>query len=69
MHLVRLAALSSLVFALAAIVIPGSDSWSGPILLSLTATHGVHMADLFVVGVAALVALYGLSQVRPAAAG
>jgi hypothetical protein len=34
---------------LALIVIPGSDPWSGPVLLTLSRTHGVHLADLGVV--------------------
>ena len=52
---VRAAAL--LVLVLAAWVIPGSKPWSGPVLLSLTASHGVHVADLGVVALAAVVAV------------
>jgi hypothetical protein len=50
-------ALMTLVAVLAAYVIPGSHSWSGPVLLTLTATHGVHVADLLVVAVGLLVTL------------
>lgn len=38
---------------LAVIVIPGSDPWSGPVLLTLSRTHGVHLADLGVVALGA----------------
>ena len=50
-------ALMTLVAVLAAYVIPGSHSWSGPVLLTLTATHGVHLADLLVVALGLLVFL------------
>jgi hypothetical protein len=50
-------ALMTLVAVLAAYVIPGSHSWSGPVLLALTATHGVHLADLLVVALGLLVTL------------
>jgi hypothetical protein len=50
-------ALSTLVAVLAAYVIPGSHSWSGPVLLVLTPTHGVHLADLLVVALGLLVLL------------
>jgi hypothetical protein len=57
-------ALMTLVAVLAAYVIPGSHAWSGPVLLTLTATHGVHLADLLVVALGLLVTLraarYGL---------
>jgi hypothetical protein len=64
-------ALLTLVSVLAAYVIPGSHSWSGPVLLVLTPTHGVHLADLAVVALGLLVVLRaqraGLLD-RPAAA-
>jgi hypothetical protein len=44
----------TLVAVLAVYVIPGSHSWSGPVLLRLTATHGVHLADLLVVALGLL---------------
>jgi hypothetical protein len=50
-------ALLTLVSVLAAYVIPGSHSWSGPVLLVLTPTHGVHLADLLVVALGLLVVL------------
>ena len=50
-------ALTTLVAVLAAYVIPGSHSWSGPVLLVLTRTHGVHLADLLVVALGLLVLL------------
>jgi hypothetical protein len=57
-------ALMTMVAVLAAYVIPGSHAWSGPVLLTLTATHGVHLADLLVVALGLLVTLraarYGL---------
>ncbi len=40
---------SAVVTLLAVLVIPGSTPWSGPVLLVLTATHGVHLLDLVVV--------------------
>jgi hypothetical protein len=40
---------AAVVALLAVLVIPGSTPWSGPVLLSLTATHGVHVMDLAVV--------------------
>ena len=49
--------LMTLVTVLAAYVIPGSHSWSGPVLLVLTPTHGVHLADLLVVALGLLVLL------------
>ena len=65
-------ALMTLVAVLAAYVIPGSHSWSGPVLLVLTPTHGVHLADLLVVALGLLVVLRaeraGLLD-RPAVAG
>lgn len=40
---------------LAAVLVPGQVPWSGPVLLSLTATHGVHLGDLAVVALWLLV--------------
>jgi len=47
----------TLVAVLALCVIPGSHSRSGPVLLTLSATHGVHLADLPVVASGLLVVL------------
>jgi len=49
-------ALAALVVALALAVIPGAGPWSGPVLMSLTRTHGVHLADLGVVALGLVVA-------------
>jgi hypothetical protein len=43
------------VVLLAALVIPGSSAWSGPVLLVLAPTHGVHLTDLGVVALALVV--------------
>ena len=56
-RVLELRALTTLVAVLAAYVIPGSHSWSGPVLLSLAPTHGVHLADLLVVALGLLVTL------------
>jgi hypothetical protein len=52
-----------LVVALAAVVLPGSSWWSGPVLLTLTRTHGVHLTDLSVVAMALAVAVAACRQV------
>lgn len=52
-----LRAAAVLVLVLAAVTIPGSAWWSGPVLLTLTPTHGVHLADLGVVAMGLLVAV------------
>lgn len=49
-------ALAVLVVAVALAVIPGAGPWSGPVLMSLTQTHGVHLADLGVVALGLVVA-------------
>ena len=56
-RVLELRALTTLVTVLAAYVIPGSHSWSGPVLVVLTPTHGVHLADLLVVALGLLVLL------------
>jgi hypothetical protein len=40
---------TAVVALLALLVVPGSTAWSGPVLLRLTAAHGVHLLDLGVV--------------------
>ena len=44
---------------LALVVVPGSHSWSGPVLMTLSESrgHGVHLSDLGVLALAALVLL------------
>ena len=59
--------LLTLVSVLAAYVVPGSHSWSGPVLRTLTATHGVHLADLLVVALGLLVVLRAGGLDRPGA--
>ncbi len=62
---------AAVVALLAVLVIPGSTAVSGPVLLSLTATHGVHVLDLGVValGLALAVAVaaraWPVVRVRP----
>ena len=59
---------AAVVALLAVLVIPGSTPWSGPVLLSLTATHGVHVLDLGVValGLVLAVAVAGRAWPQPA---
>ncbi len=50
--------------ALAVLGVMGSSSWSGPVLITFSSTHGLHRDDLFVlaawaIGIGALVALWG----------
>lgn len=61
---------AAVVALLAVVVIPGSTPWSGPVVLSLTATHGVHVLDLAVValGLALAVAVAARAWPQPAAA-
>jgi hypothetical protein len=51
------------------LVLPGSGPWSGPVVLSLTATHGVHLLDLGVValGLALTVAVTSRAWPQPVA--
>ena len=51
---------------LAVLVIPGSTAWSGPVLLSLTPTHGVHLLDLGVVGLGLALAVAVSARAWPA---
>lgn len=50
---------------LAVLVIPGSTPWSGPVLLGLTATHGVHVTDLVVVALGLALAVAVTSRAWP----
>jgi hypothetical protein len=61
---------AAVVALLAVLVIPGSTAWSGPVLLSLTATHGVHLLDLGVValGLALALAVSARAWPQPAVA-
>jgi hypothetical protein len=61
---------AAVVALLAVVVIPGSTPWSGPVLLSLTATHGVHLLDVGVValGLALAVAVAARAWPQPAVA-
>ena len=60
---------TAVVALLAVLVVPGSTVWSGPVLLSLTATHGVHLLDLGVValGLALAVAVARRAWPQPVA--
>ena len=62
---------AAVVTVLAGLVIPGSTPWSGPVLLSLSTTHGVHLLDLAVValGLALAVAVSARAWPQPAVAG
>ena len=51
---VRTVLLAVAVLVVAALALVDSYPWSGPVLLTLSDTHGVHAADLPVVGLAAL---------------
>ena len=59
---------AAVVALLAVLVIPGSTPWSGPVLLTLTPTHGVHLLDLGVValGLALAVAVTARAWPQPA---
>ena len=56
---------AAVVALLAVVVIPGSTTWSGPVLLRLTATHGVHVLDLGVVALGLVLAVGGGARARP----
>ncbi len=56
---------SAVVALLAVLVIPGSGPWSGPVLLTLTATHGVHLLDLGVVALGLVLALAVAARAWP----
>ena len=58
---------AGVVALLAVVIIPGSKPWSGPVLVSLTATHGVHLLDLGVValGLALAVAVSARAWPQP----
>jgi len=58
---------AAVVSLLAVLVVPGSTAVSGPVLLSLTATHGVHLLDLGVValGLALAVAVAARAWPQP----
>ena len=58
---------AAVVALLAVVVIPGSTPWSGPVLLSLTATHGVHLLDLGVVALGLALAVAVAAQAWPVA--
>ena len=57
--------LALLVVVVAALALVDSYPWSGPVLLSLTATHGVHAADPAVVALAGAAVLLLAGSVRP----
>lgn len=59
---------AAVVTLLAVLVIPGSTPWSGPVLLVLTPTHGVHLLDLGVValGLALAVRIAARAWPQPA---
>ena len=58
---------ASVVALLTVLVIPGSTPWSGPVLLSLTATHGVHLLDLGVVTLGLALAVAVAARAWPVA--
>lgn len=57
---------AAVVALLAVLVIPGSTAWSGPVLLSLTPTHGVHLLDLGVVALGLALAVAVSARAWPA---
>ena len=71
----RSVVLALLVVLVAALALVDSYPWSGPVLLTLTDTHGVHAADLVVVALAGTavlllgVAVLGGSLLHGAARG
>ena len=58
---------AAVVALLAVLVIPGSTAVSGPVLLSLTATHGVHVLDLGVVALGLVLAVAIAGRAWPVA--
>jgi hypothetical protein len=58
---------AAVVALLAVLVIPGSTAVSGPVLLSLTATHGVHLLDLGVVALGLALAVAVAARAWPVA--
>ena len=56
---------AAVVALLAVLVIPGSTAVSGPVLVSLTATHGVHLLDLGVVALGLALAVAVAAQAWP----
>ena len=56
---------AAVVTLLAVLVIPGSTAVSGPVLLSLTATHGVHLLDLGVVALGLALAVAVAARAWP----
>ena len=62
----RSVVLALLVVVVAALALVDSYPWSGPVLLTLSATHGVHAADLAVVALAGSAVLLLAGSVRRA---
>ena len=58
---------TAVVALLAVLIIPGSTAVSGPVLLSLTATHGVHVLDLGVVALGLVLAVAVAARAWPVA--
>ena len=56
---------TAVVALLAVLVVPGSTAWSGPALLALSATHGVHLLDLGVVALGMALAVAVARQAWP----
>ncbi len=56
---------AAVVTLLAVLVIPGSTAVSGPVLVSLTATHGVHVLDLGVVALGLALAVAVAARAWP----
>ena len=56
---------AAVVALLAVVVIPGSTPWSGPVVLTLTATHGVHVLDLGVVALGLVLAVAVAARAWP----
>lgn len=55
------------VVLLALLVIPGSTAVSGPVLLTLTPTHGVHLLDLAIVALGLALAVAVAARAWPGA--
>ena len=60
---------AAVVALLAVVIIPGSKPWSGPVLVSLTATHGVHLLDLVPVALGLVLAAAVAARAWPQTAG
>ncbi|TQK71234.1 MULTISPECIES: hypothetical protein [unclassified Nocardioides] len=63
-HRIQLAVLALLISGISVQALAGSSRLSGPIIVTLTASHGVHLDDLLVVAAWALCMAWCVRQWR-----